>query len=103
MATLRIPRGDTILIAGTFMPRGVETSLDGYTVLSEMTRGTTRLSLTYEQVSGADYELSRAGAQDMALGLWRTDVQFTDAESNVVSTEVYFIEIVEDVTGAGSP
>jgi hypothetical protein len=42
VSTLRIPRGDTILIAGTFMPRGVETSLDGYTVLSEMVEGARR-------------------------------------------------------------
>jgi hypothetical protein len=102
VSTLRIPRGDTFLIEGTFTPRGVETSLEGYSVISEMVRGTTRLSLTYTHVGGAQYTLSRSGDTDLPLGLWRTDVQFTDPDGNVVSTEVYNIEVTEDVSGAGS-
>lgn len=102
MSTLRIPRGDTFLIAGVFMPRGVETPLDGYSVISEMVKGTTRLPLTYTHTGGANYELTRSGA-GLALGLWQTDVQFTDGEGNIVSTAVYNIEVTEDISGAGTP
>lgn len=105
MATLRVKRGDTLRIAGTYRPNGVAASLGGVTVACDMKRGTTVESLTCA-VTGLDageFEavLSATETANLPLGLWSSDVQFTDLDGNVTSTQTYTIEIVEDVTGAG--
>lgn len=106
MGTLRVSRGDTLTLTGTRTDAaGNAVSLVGTTVACEMVRGGTRLTLdcTVTDAAAGQWQATRTAAEmaDVALGLWRSDVQFT-SDAGVTSTETFSIEVAEDITGAGS-
>ena len=106
MSTLTVKRGDTLTITGTRTDSGGSAvSLVGASVACEIVYGSLRQSLTTEITDAAAGEftlsLSAATMEGLRTGVWKGDVEFTDASGNVASTDTFLLQITEDITNAG--
>jgi len=107
MLTLTCKRGDTLTIAGQHTDiAGDSASLTGTTVASAMQLGAVRVVLlaTVVNASQGTFSLSLTPVQTAALsvGLWSSDVEFTNASGDVTSTDTFLISIAEDITNGPS-
>lgn len=106
MATLSAKRGDTLTINGTRTDRttGAAVSLVGASVACEIKIGATRQALGVEILDAASgtfrLSLDAETTASLRVGLWRSDVEFTDASGQVVSTDTFLLQVIEDVTNA---
>lgn len=101
--TRRVKRGDTMAITVTRTESDGTTpiNLTGYTVASQMRRGTVAITLTAAVTNAAAgvVTLSAAAAvtELWTPGLYACDVEYT-AGSDVQSSDTFHIEVLEDVT-----
>ena len=107
MLTLTCKRGDTLDIAGQHTDiAGNPASLTGTTVASAMQLGAVRVVMLVTVIDAAQgtFTLGLTPIETAALsvGLWLSDVEFTNSSGAVVSTETFLISIVEDITNGPS-
>jgi len=107
MLTLTCKRGDTFKVDGQHTDiAGNPLSLTGSTVASAMQLGAVRVVLLVTVIDAAQgtFTLGRTAAQtaDLSVGLWLSDVEFTNGSGEVVSTDTFIVSIVEDITNGPS-
>lgn len=100
---LRHKQGDTFLLALSRTDEdGNAVSLSGISILSQLRLGSTVLTLTPSITSEAQgqFTLSATAEQTAAIrsGAYYFDVQFTDADGNVTSSETDMVTIEPDVS-----
>lgn len=106
MLTLTCKRGDTFKFDGqhTHPVTGNPESLTGSTVASAMQLGAVRVVLLVTILDAAQgtFRLSLTPTETAALsvGLWLSDVEFTNASGDVISTDTFIISIGQDITNA---
>jgi hypothetical protein len=102
METKEFKRGDTFALTCTRRnAAGVAMNITSTTIASKMRLGAAEVTLTVTPTIPASgvFVLSAtpAATQAWTAGLWRCDVQFTDA-GDVRSTQTFLVSVVEDVT-----
>lgn len=99
-----IKRGDTFNLACTYKQNGVAYDLTNFTIRSQV-RDSSGALIEELAVAKADqatnpgvFVLSAADPMDWPVDVLSCDIQFSDAEGVVRSTQTFQIPVVEDVT-----
>lgn len=96
-----IKRGDTFQLNGIYKIDGVATSLDLYTITSQVRDSRDRLIATLavakDSIETGYFTLS-GGEIDWKPGTYYCDIQFEDGDGFVRSTETFIIPVQEDIT-----
>lgn len=99
---LRIKRGDTFVVEATLMQDGQPQDLTGWTIRSQVRQGgrlIADLAVEYVDRAAGVYRLSAPeGTAAWAVGLLRSDIEYTMPSGQIASTETFDLECVEDVT-----
>lgn len=99
-----IKRGDTFILACTYKQDGVPTSVELFTIRAQVRDSSENLvqelnvAKPDQEVSPGVFVLSAGQINDWPLDLLRCDIQFSDEEGVVRSTQTFYIPVVEDVT-----
>lgn len=102
MAVLRAKRGDSITLSCQRKDSaGVAVSLSGVNTLAQIKRGPLSQDFTTEVVAEATgiflLTLTKELSATLDVGRHRVDIEYSEG-ANRVSTETFYIDIIEDVT-----
>ena len=99
-----IKRGDTFTLACTYKQNGVVYDVTNFTIRSQV-RDSEGMLVSELTVTKADqstnpgvFVLAAAGATAWPVDILSCDIQFSDSEGVVRSTQTFKIPVVEDVT-----
>ena len=105
MISFLLKRGDTFLLAATVNASGDTTPLDltGRTVRSQARRTgalVQELTVTITDAEAGEFTLGATATEtaEWPLGRLACDIERTDADGHVESSETFTIEVTEDVT-----
>lgn len=106
MAGLTHPRGDTLSLLGTWSENGTPTDLTGWTVRSQVRTqtddlvGELTITLANQLTAPGQFTLAATAAQTAAwpVKVLRCDVEFTDPDGVVSSSDVFSLSILADMT-----
>lgn len=99
-----IKRGDTFTLACTYKQNGVATSVTDFNIRSQVRDSTGALveELTATKANQATspgvFVLAAADPMDWPVDILSCDIQFSDSDDVVRSTQTFQIPVVEDVT-----
>lgn len=103
MANITHKRGDTLEWVVTLTQNGTAVDITDWTIKSQIRQETTLIfELTViktDSVNGA-FSLSATAAQtaSWALGTHSVDIEFTDGNNYVVSSQTFTLQLVRDIT-----
>ena len=103
MATINLKQGDTVDWVVTLNESGVAVDITSWTIRAQIRAGDTLIaSLTVTLVDAASglFRLSATAGQtdSWSAGSHSCDVEFTDDNSIVFSTETFTVSILEDIS-----
>lgn len=101
MITIDFKRGDTFALGAAASGTG-DAGLAGWSIRSQIRNGDTlvaELDVDVTDEAGGEFTLSYSGdTSAWPLRRLETDIEYTDPDGNVVSTETYYISVLKDVT-----
>lgn len=98
MLNIEIKRGDTFLREGIVEIDGVEQDVSTWGIRAHLRRGN-RLVSNLEVIRvGGRYRLRDAATDDWPLGPLEGDIEYTLPSGQIVSTETFTVEVIEDKT-----
>lgn len=99
---LNFKRGDTFLVEATLTNGGTPVDITGWTIRSQIRRNNqliAALTVTITDAEAGKYTLESSGStSSWPVAQLRTDIEYTTDTGQIVSTETYYINCVEDIT-----
>lgn len=99
---LNLKRGDTLLIEAALANNGQPVNITGWSIRSQIRRNNQLvddLVVTVTDALMGKYTIASSGStENWPVAQLRTDIEYTTDTGQIVSTETYYINCVEDVT-----